>query len=89
MTPACSSLNTSWFTTSLIALSSHHWCSQDDLWSGSIKMRWMHKSGLIPLLTFISSITRNVGVPSNGARNAELVCLNVYRKIRKSMDIPL
>ena len=50
MTPACSSLNTSWFTTFLIAFFSHHWCSQDDLWFGSIKMQWMHKSGLIPFL---------------------------------------
>ena len=50
MTPTCSSHNTSWFTTFLITFFSHHWCSQDDLWSGSIKMRWMHKSGLIPFL---------------------------------------
>ena len=50
MTPACSSLNTSWFTTFLIAFFYHHWCCQDDLWSGSIKMWWMHKSGLIPFL---------------------------------------
>ena len=49
-TPACSSLNTSWFTTFLIAFFSHHWCSQDDLWSDSINMQWIHKSGLIYFL---------------------------------------
>ena len=41
------------------------------------------------VLTFLSAITRNGGVPSNGARNAVLVCLNIYRKIGKCTDIPL
>ena len=40
-------------------------------------------------LTFHSAITRNRGVPSNDARNAVLVCLNVYIKICKCTDIPL
>ena len=44
----CHSINTSWFTTFLITLFSHHWCLQDDLWSGSINMRWVHKLGLTP-----------------------------------------
>ena len=44
------------------------------------------------LLAFLSAITRNGVVKlvlGNGARNAGLVCLNVYRKIRKRTDIPL
>ena len=47
------------------------------------------KSLLESVLTFLSAITRNGGVPSNGARNAVLVCLNIYRKIGKCTDIPL
>ena len=35
------------------------------------------------LFTFLSAITRNGRVPSNSARNAVLVCLNVYKKIRE------
>ena len=44
------------------------------------------------LLIFLSAITRNEVVnlvPGNGARNACVVCLNIYRKIRKRTDIPL
>ena len=44
------------------------------------------------MLAFLSAITWNGVVklvPGNGARNAGLVCLNVYRKIHKCTDIPL
>ena len=56
---------------------------------GTACLRYDYCGGLLALL---SAITRNGVVkliPGNGARNAGLVCLNVYRKIRKRMDIPL
>ena len=55
MTPTCSSLNTSLFTTFLIASLSHLWCCLDDLWSGSIRMQWVHKLGVDPLSSPIGS----------------------------------
>ena len=34
-----------------------------------------------------SAIPRNGGVPRNGAINAVLICLNIYKKIHKCTDI--
>ena len=57
---------------------------------------WMYLTSLVTtrigvelVLTFLSAITRNRGVPSNGTRNIVLVCVNIYRNIRKRTDIPL
>ena len=61
-------------------------------WSSSILNVSRRVLLSLVVLVFLSAITRNGGVklvPSNGARNAGLVCLDVYKKIHKRTDIPL